>query len=566
MGIPSSRDSNGTGQESSGSSGLPRDLISSFRRGTTKSRDGCIVCKIRRVKCDETKPHCIKCTSTGRNCEGYREVPERNKSRSLLKSLPGRAPAPRSTTALRILCTPSVDVQGSVEERRSFHYLCSRNLSDMSGNFEPSFWDHIALQLSHRYPTILRALTALGAFYEEYERGRLDLISSTSDIRVSCKEYALQQYNKAVKGLLKYIASEESDPRVVLTSCLIFVWIELLQNNLNSGFQHLNSGLKILRDLQLSRLGGKVRTRDRDTEDILGSLNRSFIRLRIQAAVHGSAERDFTTSTTQELEILESIPPSFANIIECRNVLDKELNAIFGYIRRIREIEYYSSVDMLMFTNMQRSHLERLQQWQTASKALVTALELKKDQSQTSRILYLQLYYTFVNIIWKTMFAGSEMVFDAYTADFETMITIASSLINSRKVSIQPILSLDMGIIPPLFFLCLKCRVLRIRNQALALLKRAPEQEGMWHRSSVIKYCEWKIMTEEQWRGGISDDEPLPEFARMYAEHVSEKVEFSSKDQPLQMTFRRGPAGLDIEDTIDIPGDPEMIRHMGNML
>jgi hypothetical protein len=31
----------------------------------------CPYSRIRRVKCDEAKPHCQRCTSTGRKCDGY---------------------------------------------------------------------------------------------------------------------------------------------------------------------------------------------------------------------------------------------------------------------------------------------------------------------------------------------------------------------------------------------------------------------------------------------------------------------------------------------------------------
>lgn len=41
------------------------------RRSHPKVRTGCITCKIRRKKCDETKPECHRCTSTGRRCDGY---------------------------------------------------------------------------------------------------------------------------------------------------------------------------------------------------------------------------------------------------------------------------------------------------------------------------------------------------------------------------------------------------------------------------------------------------------------------------------------------------------------
>src|ERR1700712_3835315 len=36
-----------------------------------KSNTGCLSCKARKVKCDEDKPVCRRCLSTGRKCDGY---------------------------------------------------------------------------------------------------------------------------------------------------------------------------------------------------------------------------------------------------------------------------------------------------------------------------------------------------------------------------------------------------------------------------------------------------------------------------------------------------------------
>ena len=432
-------------------------------------------------------------------------------------------------------------------------------MSDMPGNFEPYFWDHIVLQFSHRYPTILQALVALSAIYEEHDHRR-----GWEPMRIRSEDYALQQYSKAVKDLMHYLASENQDPRVALTSCLIFVWIEFMQDNLTSGFQHLNAGLKILRDL---KFGVESRIQEKDSEDIFGSLDRSFTRLRIQAAVHGAQNSKFTTSNTRELEVLEPIPASFSNIFESRNALDKELNAIFGYMRKLREADHYASISMAMFDEMRVSHFSRLEQWQTATMMLAAELESKQDRTQISGILYLQLYHVQVITLWKTMFVGSEMAFDDYTAEFETIIVLASSLMNNPKSTLPQVLSFDMGVIPLLFWLCLKCRILKIRRQGLELLKRAPEREGMWHRDSIVRYCEWKIKTEEQWRGDIPEDEPLPEYARIYAEHFAERDQSSDVgDEHLMVTFKRGPQGLDIQDTMVVPGGSEMMRHMGNMI
>jgi hypothetical protein len=72
------------------------------------------------------------------------------------------------------------------------------------------------------------------------------------------------------------------------------------------------------------------------------------------------------------------------------------------------------------------------------------------------------------------------MVFDQYTSEFEQMITLTESLINKPRADSTSVLSFDMNIVPPLFFVALKCRVLRLRQQAVALLKTAPEREGIW--------------------------------------------------------------------------------------
>ncbi|KAK8158695.1 hypothetical protein BKA80DRAFT_290933 [Phyllosticta citrichinensis] len=48
-----------------------RDKPKSSRTSTQKVRTGCVTCKKRHIKCDEAKPHCGNCISSRRHCEGY---------------------------------------------------------------------------------------------------------------------------------------------------------------------------------------------------------------------------------------------------------------------------------------------------------------------------------------------------------------------------------------------------------------------------------------------------------------------------------------------------------------
>ncbi|KII92890.1 hypothetical protein PLICRDRAFT_37687 [Plicaturopsis crispa FD-325 SS-3] len=48
----------------------------------TRSKTGCLTCRIKKIKCDETKPNCMRCTHGQRDCTWPEGVPARKKSTS----------------------------------------------------------------------------------------------------------------------------------------------------------------------------------------------------------------------------------------------------------------------------------------------------------------------------------------------------------------------------------------------------------------------------------------------------------------------------------------------------
>ncbi|CAE6397341.1 unnamed protein product [Rhizoctonia solani] len=53
-----------------------------------RSNTGCLTCKTRRKKCDETKPKCLRCQRLGVECPGYIYVPYKNRRVQKLRTLP----------------------------------------------------------------------------------------------------------------------------------------------------------------------------------------------------------------------------------------------------------------------------------------------------------------------------------------------------------------------------------------------------------------------------------------------------------------------------------------------
>src|ERR1700760_688238 len=100
--------------------------------------------RIRRVKCDEEKPACRRCTSTGRTCDGYA-------SASVLTT-PQQTP---KQAALPV-------------ESRSIEFFLDRVSPRISGLLEDdSLWKRMIIQLND--PAIWNGVLAISEIFEQLE-------------------------------------------------------------------------------------------------------------------------------------------------------------------------------------------------------------------------------------------------------------------------------------------------------------------------------------------------------------------------------------------------------------
>jgi hypothetical protein len=475
--------------------------------------------RIRRVKCDETKPDCNRCTSTGRKCEGYPvPTPPRGDSRS--PPTQHRAHGGETLYSLSLYRLSS-EIPGNYIERRSFYYLRERAIYDISGYFESEFWDRLVLQISHTEPTVRHALLALSSLCETYESKSInqDLNNDRDKFHL---QFALQQYNKAVRLLADYLSTSQTQLDVILTSCLVFIWLEFLRDDFDAGLNHLKSGLKILDDFRQPATSEAL-----ESQHVDASLIHLFGRLKIQATVHGSPTSDFISRGPFGHEVIrDDIPTSFSSIEQARNCLYTLLDTVFRFIRQIRDPNFLhlrtiflSRPDALSLQATCQSHLNQLRKWQEAVKNSPASIFESFNPRQTTAMSLLQLYHQTVSIFLETLFTDSQMIYDQYEASFEQVLTLAENLIHNSQ-NMKLIIFFDMGVMAPLFYLILKCRNLALRRKGLSLLKLSPYREGMWVRPEVIQYVEWKIGIEERGRGQLSEAEALPEEARIWDERM----------------------------------------------
>ncbi|KAK2017404.1 hypothetical protein LZ32DRAFT_576897 [Colletotrichum eremochloae] len=95
--------------------------MSSTRKTITRSRNGCAVCKSKRIKCDEAKPYCSRCQRLGITCPGY---PTQLKW-TALSTPPRRDPtSPGSNRSGSIVHSPEDTVNASHLSDQSGKEMC----------------------------------------------------------------------------------------------------------------------------------------------------------------------------------------------------------------------------------------------------------------------------------------------------------------------------------------------------------------------------------------------------------------------------------------------------------
>ncbi|KAH7124518.1 hypothetical protein EDB81DRAFT_619249, partial [Dactylonectria macrodidyma] len=212
-------------------------------------KHGCRTCKIRRVKCDEGRPGCRRCMSTGRFCEGYGVWGGGTSHRfaELTK-------VPMATRTLRDLSSLWCMGLTSDIERITFDWFRHRAMFKLSGVFSSRFWDSLVLQACSTNPAVLHAVLALGSAHKMEMQIRP---SNSGDLcarsRQQQMQFTLQQYNKAiacVQPLLSRTQPDIQSSRVVLIACMVFVCLELLQGRYIEGIKHLCNGMVLLNQLR----------------------------------------------------------------------------------------------------------------------------------------------------------------------------------------------------------------------------------------------------------------------------------------------------------------------------
>ncbi|KAI1208640.1 uncharacterized protein F4807DRAFT_144553 [Annulohypoxylon truncatum] len=416
------------------------------RKGSSKVRTGCLTCKVRKIKCDETKPHCKRCVSTGRKCDGYPPPPS---------SLTLSWHRPRQLF-------PNVD---DVGERRALQFFCQAAGPSLSGPMDPYFWTHLVMQFSTFEPAVRHSVVAISSLYEQIH-------SKPKSVRLlTDNRLALSHYNSAIREL----KSINNEPLVLLV-CILFVCLEFLLGNRDTAIEHCKHGVVILENVETSYPWTKK------------YLSPIFRRLTLFPFFFAIDESSFP----KLLGLNDQLPESFESLEQAQFYIDgittRTVSLVRGGDRYRLEDKRDVPVSPELLEEQEKIKVQ-LDGWHARF------LDLKNSPAASDwseEIACNILLRHDISTIWvNTAFEYEETIYDEHVDRFRLMVSRATGLQASKfpgpTAQDSPKFIFEMGFMPLFYYVVLKCRCLTTRMQALSLMKKlGTPRESLWEASTMF--------------------------------------------------------------------------------
>lgn len=408
----------------------------------------------------------MRCTSTGRLCDGYGPL--------AIASLP-------------------FDIQGSDEERRSYHYFRLKTATAILGSQDARYWTDCLFQLSYQQPAIKHALIAMASIHEALECTDWYLNVKDNDQSRGLRMFSWKQYNQAIQSILRDTSNQKMPIEILIILCLLFNQCDNFQCDYSAAYTHIKSGLKLVQQWSEQVQDSSIPSNNvtaTTAEMIREHVAPMLTRLDVQAAflMHSDAfSPPYTELTKQDPPM---IPDDFTSFSQARQVFDHAASWMFHVLGKApSDCEFKG----------REKCVDLFERWWLAFGALIgrTPVRLGGNDDRAARLL--RIYYNFARIVLDTHYDSDEMGFDKQTERFDVMVQQAHDLVQlpytSSDSPSQPF-SFDISLASPLNYVGARCRYPHIRRQAIQILKDAVKTS--WNCEHCALVAQYLMETEEK--------------------------------------------------------------------
>lgn len=474
-----------------------------------------LILQIRRIKCDEAKPSCVRCTSTGRKCDGYDFVKD---PPSTSTSVASRTSLPRSTsTSLFQPASVSTAFPGDAQERQIFHRFRSVTVPALTGGSETEFWENLVLRVGQQEPVIRNTIIALGTLHEDYQKrgGKFD----KNHIRAPPYQRALTLNHKAIGQLNSLIQKQDCDPKLAIIASILFACFEVLSRNNMAAVVAYQSGMRmLLRQMSANSTDPSTGRATFNTlpQNELDTLLRVFARYDVHACT-------FSKGRAEAIDIkLPEVPSRFLNMNEVKIHLDNLLISVYQILKSDISMARYWSIEHVPDDWIRRRDqgIVTFEAWQEAIENFFDNNNVQLEPSEIRTLLGIRLQIKIAIIQLKICIdSGAETSYDQFESEFEEIVNRAETITDAVTTpngmpsdTGMPSFSMELGICHPLFFVATKCRNWLTRRRAITALRKAG-RESVWEGPVFAIVAEKLMALEEE---GVEIEGFIPERNRLH--------------------------------------------------
>ncbi|KAK4946759.1 hypothetical protein LTR10_014261 [Elasticomyces elasticus] len=459
------------------------DPIRRKRAFLPKVKTGCRTCKIRKVKCDECKPECNRCLSTGRKCDGYEPA--------------SRTPSPGSSSSLQT----QPDMFTSQAERRSFDFFQARACQTLGGYFHLQFWSREVMQSAMHYPPIRHLVIALGAAYEGFESETSG--SPGAGEPSASKHLALQQANQSIRLMNDlFQTASTSGPSLentssILMASILFTYIASLQGHLSQAIEHVRAGLRVLEESEASLL---EQSSSSSIYPVPLHQLRSIL-ISVYGQVRCIINDEALTKWNRDHLVSELEPVTlFASIPEAHDYVERLHHNMLAYLQSVDFHPATTPAEHAAYDKRRHDLFRALGQGRDALEILQTVSPERHQQE--SGITVLRIYLTLVEMrlsLHALRPDEREAAFDHLEPYLERILGDCEAVVEADRANqTSSSCCSGLGIVLPLHTVAARCRNPKVRRKALDLLLSGTRRECLWDAGMTANIVRKTLDIEEE--------------------------------------------------------------------
>ena len=496
-----------------------------------KVRSGCVVCKTRRVKCDEQKPNCLRCRKAGRRCE-Y-QVPKTwlfGKGSSLSSDVSTDLDIQSrlkhgGLEDLVLFRGLDSDVQGTPDERHLLYmYRNASGSPEVMLDTDVELLVQYVPQLGQTIPALRSAMISTAAYLQGMVAPR--------DISRKYNELAHTSYVKTLQQLVSPEARKDLRPEHVVVVCIMLRCIDAFRHDHNSANLHLGGAIRIVAELEPG-----------DTQHLEPGIRSLITRLARKSSVTTEASKGSHVSPPS---------PDFRTHGAALEDLSHRVLQICHSLAAVPEsmTQDYSNKSW----SVVQQHCRQLDDWHLRLKDSQVLYHL---EAKNPSILYAYIQYQVIRIVLMNLAKPPGQRYKDDTGGFGAILKLAQQFAESNdrdpnggKAYLNGhCVRLGFGIelLPALFFLITECLDDDLREQAIDFLRHDYRRELGWESFHSAQVGEW-LMKKEQTRSRSGS-------ASISSQSVSRLSEMSNTDSSSRKSHAIKLLSIEFYRAMEVTGD-----------